>query len=63
MNMLSDDASNILSKTLETLGEIINAWIKGTIGGNMFGKEITTSSISLMSNSSLRKPKEEFDVS
>lgn len=56
----SDDASSLLSKTLETLNEIIKAWIKGTIGGNMFGREVTTP---FMGNNSLRNPKEEFDVS
>uniref|UniRef100_A0A1X7TWB5 RZ-type domain-containing protein n=1 Tax=Amphimedon queenslandica TaxID=400682 RepID=A0A1X7TWB5_AMPQE len=58
MDTSSDDASSLLSKTFEKQNEIIKAWIKGTIGGSMFGNEINTS---FMGNSSLKKPKEELD--
>ena len=53
------DYKHKIDEALKITHETVNQWIKGNIGGSMFGKEIS----SLSSTKHLVKLKEEFKVS
>ena len=59
-NVLNTLSGHSLDDELEVVNETVKAWIKGTVGGGMFGKEVNNS---FFNSGNLLKPKEEFDVS
>ena len=64
MTILLEAISKILEnrdkfdEAINIANEAVNQWIKGTIGGEMFGKEVSSS----LNSKQLTKLKDEFEV-
>lgn len=54
-----ENGQQLLDRAIEVIDEAVNHWITGTIGSDVFGKEVTSWSFP---NKSLMKLKEEFEV-